>query len=237
MLISFHGKLSPHLSSLSIKLWCYSFYSGNCHTGLYCDSTQLVCVQTKAIGTSCDADKECSSYNCLDTSVCGRAGDAPNHVGTWVYVVCAIGIFGGIIATLIGMFFLHGKQRDVEREKRLQYWREQVRRVSDFVQLFETHLYALQNAFRQNIMQMQETARMSLMSLPLPGNASQRTSLYSRDGINSEDSQVPMLHAASKSSALRNYVSDADVGDDGYGNESQESIMVNRGDRRDMNRF
>lgn len=32
---------------------------GNCMNGLYCDSQQKVCVQAKALGVSCDADKEC----------------------------------------------------------------------------------------------------------------------------------------------------------------------------------
>jgi len=31
-----------------------------------------------------------------------------------------------MFATLFGLFFFHGKQREVEREKRMQYWREQV---------------------------------------------------------------------------------------------------------------
>lgn len=35
--------------------------------------------------------------------------------------------FAGMFATLIGMFVVHRKQRDTEREKRMQYWREQVR--------------------------------------------------------------------------------------------------------------
>lgn len=33
----------------------------------------------------------------------------------------------GIIGTLIGLYFIHRKDRDQEREKRMQYWREQVR--------------------------------------------------------------------------------------------------------------
>ena len=32
--------------------------------------------------------------------------------------------------TLTGLFFAHRKQRDVEREKRAQYWREQVRQIT-----------------------------------------------------------------------------------------------------------
>lgn len=31
---------------------------GNCQIGLYCDSQSLVCMQTKQLGESCDADKE-----------------------------------------------------------------------------------------------------------------------------------------------------------------------------------
>ena len=118
-----------------------------------------------------------------------------------------------MLATLIGMYCLHRGHRKAEREKRLQYWREQ-------------------NAFRQNILQMQETARLSLMSLPSGGIHSPRSTLYSRDGIQSEDSQVPMLNPQSKSSALRHQLSD-----DGFDDGSQESIMIQRVDRKDSNRF
>lgn len=111
-----------------------------------------------------------------------------------------------MIATLIGMFFLHKGQRDVEREKRMQYWREQ-------------------NAFRQNIMQMQETARHSIMSLPT--GSGDRTSFQSRDGTLSADSQMPMLRGnGNRSSALRHFVS----GDNISADASEESIMMKRPD-------
>jgi hypothetical protein len=32
-----------------------------------------------------------------------------------------------MFGTLFGLFILHRKQRDEDREKRVQYWREQVR--------------------------------------------------------------------------------------------------------------
>lgn len=109
---------------------------------------------------------------------------------------------------------MHRGHRNAEREKRMQYWREQ-------------------NAFRQNIIQMQESARHSLMSLSGGGQGSPRSTLYSREGAHSEDSQLPMLNPTSKSSALRNHFSDdgfdADAGD--------ESIMVQRGERKDADRF
>lgn len=77
---------------------------------------------------------------------------------------------------------------------------------------------------------MQETARNSLMSLPI-GMNSQRESMYSRDGINSEDSQIPILHSANKSSGLRHYVSDDGLGD------SEDSVYFSRSDKKDFNRF
>jgi hypothetical protein len=85
----------------------------------------------------------CSTYNCLSSGVCGKAPEAPNQFGTWVYIVVAVGIFGGvkiflcsgdradlcsgIFGTLTALFIVHRRQRDNEREKRMQYWREQVR--------------------------------------------------------------------------------------------------------------
>jgi uncharacterized membrane protein YfcA len=77
--------------------------------------------------------------------VCGVSADTAQHVATWVYVVVAIAILvgmcfyladffpsgmtetaSGIFATLIGLFCIHRRHRDQEREKRVQYWREQV---------------------------------------------------------------------------------------------------------------
>ncbi|KIM74332.1 hypothetical protein PILCRDRAFT_80164 [Piloderma croceum F 1598] len=159
---------------------------GNCMNGMYCDSQQKVCIQSKALGVSCDADKECLSYNCLSSGTCGKAAEAPNHFGTWVYAIVAIGIFGGMFGTLTGLFIVHRRQRDSEREKRMQYWREQ-------------------NAFRQNIMNMRQSARDSILSLPKNGTFSNRSSaMYSHEGPGSEDSQAPMMpHSTTKSSGLR----------------------------------
>ncbi|KZT26779.1 hypothetical protein NEOLEDRAFT_1177359 [Neolentinus lepideus HHB14362 ss-1] len=183
---------------------------GNCMIGLYCDSQQLVCIQAKQLNEACNADKECDSYNCMASGVCGPQANAPHHYGVWVYIVVGICIFGGMIGTLIGLFFMHRKQRDVEREKRVQYWREQ-------------------NAFRQNIMQLRDTTRNSMLSMPQTRNDSPRSTIYSRDG-NSEDSQLPMLNAANKSSNLRH-----DYSDDGFADDDDEGI--NMQPRQTDNRF
>ncbi|TFY78916.1 hypothetical protein EWM64_g5097 [Hericium alpestre] len=96
--------------------------------GLYCDTQQQTCMQQQTVGASCNADKDpprCTTLNCLPGGTCGAVTGDTRHLGKWVYVVVAIAIFGGMTATLILFFFLHGRQRDVEREKRMQYWREQ----------------------------------------------------------------------------------------------------------------
>jgi len=161
----------------------------NCLVGLYCDTSQKVCIARKALGDTCDADKECLSYNCLSSGVCGTDVTEPRHLGAWVYVIVGIGVFGGMFATLIGMFFLHGKQRDAEREKRMQYWREQ-------------------NAFRQNILQMRETARNSILSLgQLSGTASPRSSVlhhgHGGDGSSDDSHALILQYGAGKMSGLR----------------------------------
>jgi len=179
---------------------------GNCIVGLYCDSSALQCMAEKELGATCTADKECSSWNCLSSGVCGVDTTIPKHVGTWVYVVVAIGIFGGIFGTLFGLFLLHRRQRDQEREKRMQYWREQ-------------------NAFHQNLLQMRQTARASILSLPGNGNSA-RSTVYSRDGMPSDEAPI-LQHAAPKGSGLRHYMAD----------DSSDEGMMMQPSQRDDGRF
>src|SRR6266404_983183 len=70
-------------------------HSDNCKVGLYCDTKTTVCVQQQAFGTSCFADKECSSYNCMSNQTCGLSPSEPRHFPQWIYAVIGIGIFGG----------------------------------------------------------------------------------------------------------------------------------------------
>jgi hypothetical protein len=70
-----------------------------------------------------------------------------------------------MIGTLFLLFGIHKRQRDNEREKRLQYWREQVKRIFSYTtgkQLVLTNITIYQNSFRQNILQMHETAQASI---------------------------------------------------------------------------
>jgi hypothetical protein len=173
---------------------------GNCKIGLYCDSQQKKCIQTKKEGESCGADKECASYNCGANGKCDKAADAANKVAIWVYVIVALCIIGGMVGTLVALYFVHRRERDAEREKRIQYWREQ-------------------HAFRQNIAQMRSTAHNSILSL----NQSNRSTMYSREGLHSEDSQLPMLQAGhgKGNSGLRHATAYSDDG-----NYSDEGITM-----------
>jgi hypothetical protein len=141
---------------------------GNCRVGLYCDSQQKVCMAQKQLNAACDADKECASFNCLSTGVCGKSAAAPNHFGAWIYILVGFGIFGGMFGTLSGLFLFHRRQREREREKRVQYWREQ-------------------NTFLENIRQMRETAQASILSLPSQGQHGEDPTLRAAFGREHSD--------------------------------------------------
>jgi len=177
---------------------------GNCVSGLYCDGPTRKCLKHKALGATCTGDKECSSDNCDPGGVCGVSTDAPKHLPTFVYAIVAIGIIGSMVLILATLFYFHKRNRAEENEKRAQYWREQA-------------------AFRQNILQMKEQARASLLSLPWQSGANTPRGDYAA----SEHSHTPMI---AKGSGLRNEYSDGGGYYDGDG-ASQEDIL--QGQRED----
>jgi len=156
----------------------------NCQPGLYCDGKQLQCLQTKEVGTGCSADKECLTYNCLASGVCGARTDVPRHVATWVYALVGIGSCGGVFATLFGMVLVHKKEREAERDKRMSYWQEQ-------------------NALRQNFMQIQRTAHDSISSMAAGSSRSPLNASPFRDDPTYEEMQAPAAPRMTRSSALR----------------------------------
>ena len=79
----------------SLVTWYNVSFSDNCQLGLYCDTNSTTCNQQKALGSSCKADKECISYNCLPSQVCGVSTSKPRHLSTWVYLIVGAGLFGG----------------------------------------------------------------------------------------------------------------------------------------------
>lgn len=179
---------------------------GNCNLGLYCDSQQKMCMQQKDLNVACDADKECASFNCQPSGVCGKSASAPNHFATWIYAVVGIGIFGGMIVILVTLFFLHRRHREKEREKRAQYMREQM-------------------TFHENIRQMRETAD-SILSLPRNGS---QGGFSPRGSIYSEDIQQPILtHNPAKASGLRYHLAE-----DSSTDQFDEGLLIHSRPRHD----
>jgi hypothetical protein len=126
----------------------------------------------------------------------------------------------GMAGTLFLLFSIHGRQRENEREKRLQYWREQVKRIFSYTtgeQLVLTNITISQNAFRQNILQMHETAQASIFH---PGSSSRRSPQF---GTTTEDSHAPILQYDGAASGLR-WGSDEGSYEDTY--ETNENLFT-----------
>ncbi|KAE8215596.1 hypothetical protein CF327_g1121 [Tilletia walkeri] len=110
----------------------------NCVTGYYCDGTQNVCLEAKNVGDECSANKECRSYNCVDSSVsvdipvnndprgrCGRAPSIPNRPGVWVYIVITLAILLGAMGLCCALIQIHARGRRRTRQERKRYFERQ----------------------------------------------------------------------------------------------------------------
>jgi len=82
----------------------------------------------------------------------------------------------------------------------------------------------MQNAFRQNILQMHETAQASIFLNP---GSSRRSALF---GVTTEDSQTPMLqqYGANTNSGLRQYAAGPYSGEDGSYESGYDEQLVMR---------
>jgi hypothetical protein len=126
-----------------------------------------------------------------------------------------------MIGSLFLLFGIHKRQRDNEREKRLQYWREQVKRIFSHItgeQLVLTNITIYQNSFRQNILQMHETAQASIFN---PGSSSRRSAQF---GTTTEDSHAPILQYDVAGSGLNNWGTDEGSYEDAY--ETSENLFT-----------
>ncbi|KAK0540587.1 hypothetical protein OC835_000604 [Tilletia horrida] len=110
----------------------------NCVPGYYCDGTTEVCLATKNVGDACSGNKECKSYNCVDSSVsvdiplnnqplgrCGRAPSIPNRPGIWVYIVITLAIVFGAVALCCALVQVHARGRRRTRQERKRYFEKQ----------------------------------------------------------------------------------------------------------------
>jgi hypothetical protein len=119
----------------------------------------------------------------------------------------------GMFGTLFILFFVHRRQRDDEREKRLQYWREQVIFLFPTWGCPDSPYPLLQNAFRQNILQMHETAQASIF---LNADSGRRSAQF---GITTEDSQAPMLQYGGAPASARQFMSEDESHEGGFDND------------------
>lgn len=90
-----------------------------------------------------------------------------------------------------------------------------------FYRITSSQAYDPQNAFHQNLSQMREAARSSILSIPGIGSST-RSTLYG--GNNSDDSHAPMMPNAlgqPRTSRLRNHVKD-----DGNSEDDDESLIM-----------
>ncbi|KZT54232.1 hypothetical protein CALCODRAFT_421750, partial [Calocera cornea HHB12733] len=97
----------------------------NCATGWYCDGVSRVCVATAQAGGACSADKECDSYNCLPTGLCGSTADSPSTVPAYIWVIVALGIALSAALTSLALYILHRRARARMQRQREEYWAEQ----------------------------------------------------------------------------------------------------------------
>ncbi|KAJ7081860.1 hypothetical protein B0H15DRAFT_853821 [Mycena belliarum] len=82
----------------------------------YCDPSQLVCQETLAVKSACQTDQQCTSLNCA-AGICIDPPATPAHVAQRQCALTAAAMVGAMIATCVGLTFLH-------RRNRLQHARE-----------------------------------------------------------------------------------------------------------------
>lgn len=125
----------------------------NCDTALYCDSDNLICQSTLAIGQTCQSDSHCNSSNCAfstDSSInpsssnisnnnisnvlnsyiqqgtCQASPSTPLQISNWVCFFVIAGICLAMFGLVFGLFQMHKAESQTRREILNQYWEEQL---------------------------------------------------------------------------------------------------------------
>ncbi|KAK0549560.1 hypothetical protein OC846_004023 [Tilletia horrida] len=110
----------------------------NCVSGYYCDGVSRTCQAAKNVGSPCSGNKECRSYNCVDSGQsvdiplnnsplgrCGQAPSVPNRPGVWIYVVITLVIILGSFGLCCGLVQVHARGRRARRKERRRYFEKQ----------------------------------------------------------------------------------------------------------------
>ena len=119
----------------------------------------------------------------------------------------------GMGVTLYALSVLHRRQREREREKRMQYWREQVggnKQNGSTAFLLMLIDGRAQNTFFENIRQMREAAEASISPLPSLGYQRDRDSPFNGRRDSGDVPQVMPTQYAPQRSGLRHHLEEDD---------------------------
>jgi hypothetical protein len=106
-------------------------------SGLYCDAPTTQCRQQLATGSSCSADKECTTGYCFDKTYLstvpvnnnstGKCGDDPTMTKSrsYVYIIIALLIAAFIVGLGVWLIKVHLQQTKAKKAAREEYWRGQ----------------------------------------------------------------------------------------------------------------
>ncbi|KAI0955589.1 hypothetical protein AcV7_006215 [Taiwanofungus camphoratus] len=98
----------------------------NCQTPhFYCDRNATECVQTKTLGATCGADRECQTYNCGTGGTCTEPPEMPLHVAGWQYALTVLSVILAMAATIVMLVVLHKRLRLKRYREIREYYEEQ----------------------------------------------------------------------------------------------------------------
>ncbi|KIK68000.1 hypothetical protein GYMLUDRAFT_154772 [Collybiopsis luxurians FD-317 M1] len=92
----------------------------------YCDQSNMLCQQSKTLGSPCRMDQECEKRNCV-VGICSEPPETPLRVTPAQYVITATCIVAATIATCLLLTLIHKRHR-LKRYKELrEYYQQQLR--------------------------------------------------------------------------------------------------------------
>ncbi|KII85258.1 hypothetical protein PLICRDRAFT_337586 [Plicaturopsis crispa FD-325 SS-3] len=98
----------------------------NCRTEYFCDGTSSTCVPTQALGSLCQTDQQCSTYNCGSQGLCTDPPETPVRVAPWQYALTGICIAAAMVATCVMLTFVHKRHRHENYKEIREYYTEQI---------------------------------------------------------------------------------------------------------------
>ncbi|KAI0730758.1 hypothetical protein C8Q76DRAFT_716026 [Earliella scabrosa] len=98
----------------------------NCRTSqYYCHTEFQACIPMKAMGTSCDTNQECVSYNCM-RGICVAPAGTPAHVKAWQFALTGISVVAALAAVVVMLTLFHKRQRLKGHQAIREYYEEQI---------------------------------------------------------------------------------------------------------------